>query len=380
MRALFFIVVVVLFCSTLIYLRARLAHMLSKFWATLICLFFLIVVISFPIRVATGIRFGVFDEPYMYVVFITMGLYSLIMVFSLVGHIAAAILSRTSVKQEVRKERRAFLNKSFQSGATVATALTGGAAFINARRGPRVIEVTVPVEGLHKDLEGFRIAQLSDVHVGPTIRAPFIEPIVDITNGLKADLIALTGDLVDGNVKELTKHVAPFKKLKATHGVFFCTGNHEYYSGAKAWCKHFASMGINVLLNEHKVITHESAKMLVGGVTDLRAHTVLPEHRTNPKAVLENQSANDFKLLLAHQPKSALKSAPLGFDLQLSGHTHGGQFFPFNYVIHAVQPFVAGLYKHKKMWVYVNRGTTYWGPPFRLGPPSEITLITLKRA
>jgi len=351
---------------------------MSKRVATSCIILLGFLVLSFPLRRATGLRLGLLDDAYLYAIFVSMGFYALLLVFTLMGHLFALLATRAT-PEPLREQRRRFLNKTLQGTAALASAGLGTAAFVNARRGPKVIKSVIFIDDLHPDLEGFKIAQLSDVHVGPTIRAPFIEPIVEKTNALDADLIALTGDVVDGSVEELREHVAPLTSLKSKHGVYFCTGNHEYYSGALPWCAHFESLGMNVLLNEHKILRHKNAELLVGGVTDLKAERVLAEHKTDPSAVLKNAPQNDFKLLLAHQPRSALAAAPLGFDLQLSGHTHGGQFFPFNFLIHVFQPFVAGLYKHKSMWVYVNRGTTYWGPPFRLGPPSEISLLILKR-
>lgn len=257
---------------------------------------------------------------------------------------------------------------------TLATAL----GFAGARRRARVVEVEVPLRNLPAALHGFSIAQISDVHVSTTIRRSYVERIVDAVNALKPDMIALTGDFVDGPVRELASHTAPLQRLHAPHGVFFVTGNHEYYSGANAWTAEFRRLGLRVLLNEHEVIEHNGAPLVVAGVTDFSAHHFDPAQRSNPRLALAGAPNNAAaKILLAHQPRSAAAAAQAGFDLQLSGHTHGGQFWPWNLFVRLQQPFTAGLYRLNALWVYVSRGTGYWGIPNRFGAPSEITRLRL---
>ncbi len=250
-----------------------------------------------------------------------------------------------------------------------------------ARRTARVKRVTVPVENLHPDLEGFRIAQISDVHVSSTIRKNYVEKIVARVNSLEADLVAVTGDLVDGSGARLREHGAPLAVLTAREGGYFVPGNHDFYSGALAWLAHVKELGMQPLVNEHVIRRRGEAQLLVGGVTDPVAANFVPEHKTDPhRAIAGAPDSVDYRLLLAHQPVSVFAAADAGFDLQLSGHTHAGQFFPATLVIHFVQPFVEGLDRHENTHIYVNPGTGYWGPPLRLGAPSEITLLTLKAA
>ena len=253
--------------------------------------------------------------------------------------------------------------------------------FLNARRTAAVTAVNVPITGLPLALQGFRIAQISDIHVGPTIRGDYLRRIVSAVNRLEPDMVAITGDLVDGSVRELATHVSPLAELAARHGSFFVTGNHEYYSGAHCWVAELRRLGIIVLLNQHVVLSHNGAVAVVAGVTDYSAGHFDPAHRSDPEAAMQGAPFEaGIKLLLAHQPRSATAAEHAGFDLQLSGHTHGGQFMPWNFFVKMQQPFVAGLNRLGRLWVYTSRGTGYWGPPKRFGAPSEITLLTLVKA
>ena len=263
----------------------------------------------------------------------------------------------------------------------------------NARRTASVVRVDVPIAGLPEALHGFSVAQISDIHVGPTIRLGYVQRIVERVNALRADMVAITGDLVDGRVDDLHAHVAPLSGLVSTHGTFFVTGNHEYYSGAPAWIGELRRIGIHVLMNEHKVLHHDNAgeslpdglalardteMVVVAGVADYSAHHFIESHRSDPMAAIAGAPVSArIRLLLAHQPRSAAAAAAAGFDLQLSGHTHGGQFWPWMYFVRYQQPFTAGLRKLDNLWVYTNRGTGYWGPPKRFGVASEITHLRL---
>lgn len=253
--------------------------------------------------------------------------------------------------------------------------------FLNARRTARVVDVTVPINDLPDALHGFTIAQISDIHVGPTIKRGYLDAIVDTVNHLQADMVAVTGDLVDGSVRNLAPHTAPLARLQARHGSYFVTGNHEYYSNAYDWIAEMQRLGLRVLMNEHVALDHNQATLVVAGVTDYSAHHFDPTHRSDPHAALAGAPAEAaVRVLLAHQPRTAPAAADAGFDLQLSGHTHGGQFFPWNFFVPLQQPYTAGLHRLRGLWVYTSRGTGYWGPPKRLGAPSEITRIRLVRS
>jgi predicted MPP superfamily phosphohydrolase len=304
---------------------------------------------------------------------IAMGLFSSLFVFTLIREMALLIAALFT--PDVASARVQNSSAWIVVGTAVFATLMG---FINARRVARVVHVDVPIANLPLALHGFSIAQISDVHVGPTIRRNYVEGIVAAVNRLEADAIAITGDLVDGSVRELASHVAPLGQLRAKYGTFFVTGNHEYYSGERAWTKELRRLGLQVLINEHVVVDHGDAKLVIAGVTDFSAHHFDPVNRSDPAAALADAPTDaGAKILLAHQPRSAPGAAAAGFDLQLSGHTHGGQFWPWNFFVRFQQPFTAGLDRLGSLWVYTSRGTGYWGPPKRFGAPSEITRIRL---
>ncbi|MEH3085257.1 MAG: metallophosphoesterase [Xylophilus ampelinus] len=319
-----------------------------------------------------------------------MGLFSSLLVLTGLRDLVLVSARVTEMLQPGAVPWEALSRWSALAVALLAAADTAR-GFANARRTARVVRVDVPIRSLPAALEGFRIAQLSDIHVGPTIRGGYLARIVGAVNRLDADMVAITGDLVDGSVPELATHVAPLAGLSSRHGSFFVTGNHEYYAGAHAWIAELRRLGVRVLLDSHVVLRHgpdgdaegdggRAARLVVAGVADFGAAHFDPAHRSDPHRALEGAPADaGLRLLLAHQPRSAPAAADAGFDLQLSGHTHGGQFLPWNLFVPLQQPFVAGLHRLRGMWVYVSRGTGYWGPPKRFGAPSEITLLRLVR-
>lgn len=249
--------------------------------------------------------------------------------------------------------------------------------FVNARRVAGVVDVEVPIAGLAAALHGFTIVQLSDIHVGPTIKHGYVSAIVDKVNALGADLVAITGDVVDGSVRQLARHTAPLGQLASRHGTYIVTGNHEYYSGAREWMAEFERIGLRGLSNEHVVLRHDGAPLVLAGVTDFGAHHFDLPNRSDPQRAMAGAPQGAPSVLLAHQPRSAPAASDAGFDLQLSGHTHGGQFWPWNLFVRFQQPYTAGLHRLKDLWVYTSRGTGYWGPPKRFGAPAEITRLRL---
>jgi predicted MPP superfamily phosphohydrolase len=302
--------------------------------------------------------------------YLSMAWVSFLLVLTLARDLALLLTAAPALAQAHAVVARAGVPAVF-----VASVFAMALGALTALRGPRVKEVEVCVPGLHPELEGWRIVQISDLHVGRNIRHAYVERVVERALRLAPDLVALTGDMVDGPVERLAPHVAPLAALGAKGRAFFVLGNHDCYSGADAWIAHFSKMSMRVLLNEHAVLHKGAATLLVGGVVD-------PAYRVRrPEISLEDAPRADFRLLLAHNPKLAPLGARAGFDLQLSGHTHAGQFFPWTLAVRLVHaPHVAGLSREGRMWVYVSAGTGTWGPPVRFGTSPEITLVKLARA
>jgi predicted MPP superfamily phosphohydrolase len=305
----------------------------------------------------------------------TLAVFSTLFALTIVGDVVRGVytLARWAVSAQTwpMLDARAVLLTIL--GTSAALSLIG----LAQARCPRIRRVNVPVENLPSELEGYRIVQWSDVHVGPTIRRPFLQSLVARTNALHADAVVVTGDFVDGSFDEYREDVQPIRDLRPRDGVFYVTGNHEYYWQAGQWVPRLQSLGFDFLKNEHRVISRGSASLVIAGVTDPVGRAT---HKQDPDRALAGAPAQAVKVLLSHRPQTAAAASRLGVDLQLSGHTHGGQFFPFNLFIKKFQPIAKGLHRVGRTWLYVNRGTGYWGPPSRLAVGGEITVIELKRA
>jgi predicted MPP superfamily phosphohydrolase len=298
-----------------------------------------------------------------------MGVWATFLLVSVGASLAGFLLSVSA--------RGAVLARALPALAGGASVVIAGLGLRGAVKGPRVKSVPVAVPGLHEGLRGLRIVQISDLHVGPTIRRGDVERIVDRALALKPDLIAITGDLTDGTVERLARHVAPLSRLRAPLGVYYVTGNHEYYWGAGAWIEKAKELGFEPLINENRVVSRGGAQLLVGGIPDESGGAFAAGHSPDVLRAAASNGPVDFRLLLAHRPDGVPAAAKAGFDLQLSGHTHGGQFFPASLFIGLFHRYTNGLDRHGRMQVYVSPGTGYWGPAHRFGVPSEITLLTL---
>lgn len=336
--------------------------------------------VMLPLTMAVGRSLpSAFARPLAFFAFSWMGLAFLLFFLLLIGDLGRFFLWFTEWVREVEPPdpaRRTTLARIVASAAALFGVGAGAAGIVIAFE-PRLERVRIPLSRLPESLSGLRIVQLSDIHVGNTVQLAFIEKLVERVNALDPDVIAITGDLVDGSVDDLGPHVAPLSQLRARHGVFFVTGNHEYYSGAVAWVAHLTSLGIRVLRNERVRIGDDRGWIDLGGVDDFNAHGLAPGHGHDIAAASAGRERDVPYVLLAHQPRSIFEAVKHGVDLQLSGHTHGGQLVPWNLFVRLQQPFVAGLARHQDTLVYVNRGTGFWGPPMRVGVPGEITEITL---
>jgi len=325
-------------------------------------------------------------SPYAFAVFLWMGLFStmfsLLGVFD-VGRFVVAILRKFSraavvIDHVPDPDRRRTFGRLLASGVALGGAGIVGAGASNALSHFRVVPLDVRLAKLPRAFDGFRIVQVSDIHIGPTIGHDFIQRMVETANGVGGDLIAITGDLVDGSVDQLAHHAAPLSGLAAPHGVFFVTGNHEYYSGADDWVQELQRLGIPTLRNRRVSIERGGAAFDLAGVTDHRAGQY--DDAPDLEGALRGRDVTRELVLLAHQPAAVHEAARHDVGLQLSGHTHGGQFWPWNWAVYLVQPIVRGLGRFGRTQVYVNTGTGYWGPPVRNGSEPEITVVTLRCA
>jgi uncharacterized protein len=316
-----------------------------------------------------------FDRVLQWGAYLWLGAFGVFLTAVLASDIVGAALSLSGAVTDMHALARG------RAAVVLGTALPAVAfAFVTARGRARVERTTVPLQDLGPGLDGVRVVQLSDVHVGPTLDGVWLQRVVDQVNALKPDVVAITGDLVDGSVEQLREQMTPLSRIQAPLGVYYVTGNHEFYHGARAWMAEVARLGITVLTNEHRVVERGGARLVVAGVTDYNAGHIEPALESRPDLALAGAPADVPRLLLAHQPRTALGLQGLRVDLQLSGHTHGGQIFPFNFFVKLQQPVVQGLHTVAGTRVYTHRGTGYWGPPLRLGPAPEIAALTLVRA
>jgi predicted MPP superfamily phosphohydrolase len=276
--------------------------------------------------------------------------------------------------------RRQFLARVTGGAALAVGGTSVAAGMLEARGTHEVVDVEVKLARLPRALDGFTIVQLTDLHVGMTIDRAFVQRVVDQANALNPDLIALTGDLVDGTVADLRDEVAPLAQLRARHGVYAITGNHEYYSGVDAWIAEITRLGARYLRNQRVTIGDGAASFELAGVDDHSARGT-PGHGEDLSAALAGRDPARALVLLAHQPRQVRRSAGHGVDLQLSGHTHGGQIWPWHYIVRLQQGgLLAGRYQVEDTQLYVSRGCGYWGPPVRLLAPLEITRVILRAA
>ncbi|TRO62768.1 metallophosphoesterase [Streptomyces sp. IB201691-2A2] len=267
--------------------------------------------------------------------------------------------------------RRLFVSRVVGGAAAAAAVGTVGYGTYGVLRGPKVKRVTVPLAKLPRSAHGYRIAVVSDVHLGPVLGRGFAQKVVDTINSTQPDLIAVVGDLVDGSVKDLGPAAAPLAQLKARHGSFFVTGNHEYFSGADEWVAHVRGLGLRPLENART----ELADFDLAGVNDVSGE----DEGQGPDFVkaLGDRDRSRACVLLAHQPVQIHDAVDHGVDLQLSGHTHGGQLWPGNLIADQANPTLAGLERYGDTQLYVSRGAGAWGPPTRVGAPSDITVVEL---
>ena len=314
-------------------------------------------------------------------------------------------LSRRAARAAPMDPSRRQALARITGGAVSALAIAEvGAGIAAARRPPPVVDVPIRLARLPRAFDGFTIVQLTDLHVGATIDRDWVASLVARSNALAPDLIALTGDLVDGSVDELRDDLAPLGELRARHGVYFVTGNHEYYAGVDAWIAYLRALGIRVLRNERVAIQRSEtgdgdpdglaggaggrasrgiersvAAFDLAGIDDFSAAQHARGHGPDLTAALAGRDPARAVVLLAHQPRQVHDAAAHGVDLQLSGHTHGGQIWPWHYLVSLQQGgLIAGRHRIGPTELYISRGAGYWGPPVRFAAPSELTRVILR--
>jgi predicted MPP superfamily phosphohydrolase len=358
------------------YLWARLVRdpLLPETWARVLTVTIVALGVAMPATLfAARLLPGSVARPAIWVSFIWMGVGFLLVAFFGLADLArllAFVVARYRGPAEPDPERRIVLARMVAAGVTAVVAGLSTIGIRSALSGIQIKQLDVKLRGLPQELAGFRLVQISDVHVGPLLRKDWVAHIVEQIRQLAPDLVAITGDLVDGRVHELREHVAPLAKIEARRGVYFVTGNHEYYSGVEEWYAHLPSLGVRPLRNERVEV---APGLELAGIED-------PTGAPDLAAALHGRDPEVALVLLAHQPRQFAEAAKRGVPLTLSGHTHGGQIWPFSWLVALAQPYLAGLHRRGESQLYVSRGTGFWGPPMRVFAPAEITLLRLQPA
>lgn len=335
----------------------------------LYCLFFRFLARFFPALLKNSVYLFLINSSY--IMLGLLGLLSLMLIILDLGNLFYKVFHD---EVNTNNDRREFLKKSFTLSGLIGSGLVTASGYANSFD-PKIKNVKIELSDHHKKLNGLKAIQISDVHLGPTLKSDFAEMLVERINNTQPDIIFVTGDLIDGYVDSIAKEVLPLKNLKAPLGVYYVTGNHEYYWNASEWIEFVSSLGIKVLNNESVKLNFQGEDLYICGVTDLYSKKYDPSNAPNYQKAILNAEQDKYKILLAHQPKAVFEASKHPFHLQLSGHTHGGQGFPWNFIVYLVQPYVKGLYQHEHLKLYVNAGTGFWGPPNRFMVDSEITLF-----
>ncbi len=302
-----------------------------------------------------------------------LGVVWVLFVWSLLGNVLRLVLAAAGVADPSR-------SRIVTAAVVVVSLVLLGYGHWEAMRVSRVRRIDVTIPRLGAGLDGLRVVQLTDTHYGPIDRSRWSRGVTRVVNSLDPDVVTHTGDIADGDVSQRLEQAAPLADIRAALARVYVTGNHEYYSGAPRWVEHMNSLGWEWLHNRHLVVTRGGDSLIIAGVDDrTAAGSGVPGHHADHEAALRGADPSLPVLLLAHQPHQITGAVAHGVDLQLSGHTHGGQMWPFHYLVRLDQPVLQGLSRHgERTQLYTSRGTGFWGPPFRIFAPSEITLLTLR--
>lgn len=332
---------------------------------------FALALVLFPLLMFAGHGRGHHDVPAK-IADTTLGVLWVLFVWSIFGQILTAILWAAGVEAPARSRIATLV-------VTVVAIVLLLWGYAEAMRVPRIRRVDVTIPRLGPGLDGLKLVLITDTHYGPLDRVRWSQGVTRAVNALHPDVVAHTGDIADGEVAQRREQAAPLADIEATLARVYVTGNHEYFSGAQRWVEHMASLGWEALHNRHVEVTRGGDTLVVAGVDDrTAAGSGVPGHHADHEAALEGADPALPILLLAHQPAQIAGAVAHGIDLQISGHTHGGQMWPFHYLVRLDQPVLQGLSRHsERTQLYTSRGTGFWGPPFRIFAPSEITLLTL---
>ncbi len=309
-------------------------------------------------------------------------LVTILAVFDVLRFVSALIgRVRRGRPDGVELQRRAFMARSVGGAAVLASGGIVGVGVTSALGPIETPHVPVRLERLPAALDNFKIALLTDLHIGPFLRHDFTKRVVAYVESLRPDLVVITGDLVDATVATAARDVAPLGDIKSRYGTYFVTGNHEYYVGAEPWLEALRAMGIQPLMNERVAIGDQGPKGAsfdLIGVPDYHAERFEENHAPSVEKAVEGRDPDRELVMLAHQPVHIYDAAPHGVGLQLSGHTHGGQIWPFGFMTRLAQPYLSGLHLHdESAQIYVSNGAGFWGPPMRVLAPPQIPLIVL---
>lgn len=324
-------------------------------------------------------RLGVAAKPLAWVAYVWLGVLFYLFVSTVALDVATVLMGAAGHQSAAVSTSDVFL----RARATLIVAIALMASTVALRRGlapPITKRVSIELENFPEAMNGFRIVQISDIHIGPILGRRFAALLRDRIAELEPDLIAVTGDLVDGRVSHLIDEVAPLASLRAPHGIYFVTGNHDYYSGAQDWIEHVTGFGWQPLRNRSTTVERDGAKFELVGVDDPHGAILTGEGGEDLPRALESVEPSRAIVLLAHDPATFRRARKTRVGLQISGHTHGGQIWPFGWAVRASVPWVAGHYWAGNAQIYVSSGTGFWGPPMRLGTRAEITEIVLSRA
>lgn len=329
----------------------------------------LVVVAAFVTRRTPGVPAAV-----PYVGYLWLGVLLYLVLLLAIGELVR--LAARAVRGRPDPARRRFLSGMIAGTAAVGAVGAIGYGTVEARR-LRIERREVPLDRLAPAFDGFTIAAVSDIHLGPFVDGTDLAGIVAVINDAAPDAVAVVGDLVDGGVAELGEAAAPLRDLVAP--TYFVTGNHEYFSDADDWVAFLPTLGVRVLRNDRDEIRRGAAALCIAGCDDrTAASSGVAGHGYDLDAALRDRDPAHPVVLLCHQPVLVDRAARAGVDLQISGHTHGGQLWPITHVALIDQPVLSGLVRVGATWLYVTRGTGFWGPPARVGSPPEITLLTLR--